>query len=562
VSAAPPIVLERHTERLADETFDVVVVGAGITGAWTALDCARRGLRVALVDKGDFGGATSSKSSKLLHGGIRHLQQLQFSKVRESAMEQARYVLAAPHLCRPLPFLVPTFRSARQGRTILRAGLLTYRILSAAAARLLHEAGVDVRSPSVWSKEAVSRRLALESRDLTGGVVLHEMHMTSSERMTLAVVASAHAAGAEVANYVRVERFLRADDGSVRGVRVLDLERGERFDIRAGVTVNAAGPWIPDLNGKVPNQVRPRVSGFAQGSHLVTGTLIGGELAVALPTALQRESFVDRGGRHVFIIPWRGHSLIGTSYAQPEDIDDPRITSAEVNQLLGAVTAALPGLHLSRGDVVHAFSGIYPLRSARVAPGVYQGAAAYQVYDHRRQGCAGLVSALGTKYTTARVVAEKAVDIVGQQLDRAIGETKTRNGRLACARYESLAELRGESRRRCAELLEVETIDRLVATYGSDLSAVMGRARGSDESLQQLMPERSNLVAEVEHAVVEEMAVRLEDVVFRRTGIGTIGVPSRQSLERCCRVMGRLLGWGPDRCREEVAAVESRRVGA
>jgi len=310
--------MERRPEALVADEHDLLIIGGGITGACLAFDAATRGMRVALIERDDFGGATSAASSKLLHGGIRYLQQLRFGKARESARERLFFQNLAPHLTHYVPFVVPTFRGLAKSKPVLSAGMLLYEALCIGQTELLLDREQAVPPGRALSVTEVAEMIpGISGEGLTGGRLFHESHMINSERMTLAFVEGAAVHGAAVANYVRADEFLR-DGDRVVGVQATDTETGRKLTIRARVVVNAAGPWIRQLNEQLEmSSVGRVVTGFSRGVHLVTKPLTDG-YAVALPTKRRAESVVDRGGRHVFIIPWRGHSLIGTSYATHE----------------------------------------------------------------------------------------------------------------------------------------------------------------------------------------------------------------------------------------------------
>ncbi|MDH3376849.1 MAG: FAD-dependent oxidoreductase, partial [Gammaproteobacteria bacterium] len=348
--------MKRDLACLQRDSFDVLVIGGGISGAWIALDCALRGMRVALIDKADFGGATSAASSKLLHGGIRYLQQLNFAKVRQSALERANYLVVAPHLSHFVPFLVPTYSNLRQGKLLLRSALAFYAMLCSGENRRVIDHAKRVPRATTCSAAEVLERIPFRDKSMSGGVVFYESHMESAERMTLAVISQAYRHGVIVANYVEVTGLLE-HNGRIHGVSCTDVDGGDAMEIRAALTVNAAGPWISGSGDRFSSAANRRLTtGFSQGSHLVTKQLIA-DYAIALPTEQQAESLIDRGGRHIFIIPWRGHSLIGTSYAPLHgDIDHVHITDVEIDQLLGEVNKHLPELGVGRSDIVHAYS--------------------------------------------------------------------------------------------------------------------------------------------------------------------------------------------------------------
>ena len=522
--------------------FDVVIVGGGITGACLAHDGASRGLAVALLERDDFGGATSAASSKILHGGIRYLQRARFDKVRESARERDTLRRIAPHLVRRVPFLIPTERTRLRGRWPLTAGMALYHLLGGA-----DEPGDDLRLPSgTYLDRAALEREApeLAGRGRFGGaLVLNEHHLHSSERMTLAFLkTAARRGGAVIANYVTSDGLLR-EGTRVVGVRGR-ISGGDEVRVRARMTINAAGPWLPGLNEDYAvGPLRRPVTGFAQGAHIVTRQIMS-DYAAALPTSRASGALLDRGGRHVFVIPWRGHSLIGTSNRPFRGrLSDVRPASRDVSDLLDDVNRAMPAASLGCDAVRHAFAGLYPLVARRIDARVYQGTGDYQIVDHERLGTAGgFVSVLGSKFTTARRVAELAMDLVCRKLGRRGATCRTHQLPLvgsASPVSDLLRRLRGQR----GDRLEMATLESLVRTYGAEADDVLAGARNDPSLLRRVAAGRETIEAEVVYAVEHEMAQQLSDVVFRRTGLGTLGHPGEPALERCAAIMAERLGW-------------------
>ena len=488
--------MKRCPTELQARQYDVLIVGAGITGACLAFDSALRGLTVALIDKGDFGAATSAASSKLLHGGLRYLQQLRFDKVRESAQERIHFQNLAPHLTHYVPFVVPTYRAISKSKTLLNAGMLLYTIMCAGQRCLLRDPGKRVPAGrGLRPTQVLARIPGLAPAGLTGGRLFYESHMCSSERMTLAFVDSASRAGAVVVNYIAADRFLVVGD-RVCGVEATDRlgssfgdGRGDTFEIRARVVVNAAGPWIRRLNAQLESRsVTPILTGMSKGTHIVTPPLTDG-CAVALPTRRPSQSAIDRGGRHVFIIPWRGHSLIGTTYGPYHgDLDDLQPTVDDAQELIEEINSALGPGTLSLSDVRYAFAGLYPLVDEQIRPAVYQGTGDYRVVDHEEtDGVAGLFSVFGAKYTTARLLAERAVDRIVASLGKGAACGRTRQVSLASGDIPDLAQFRERQRRRHAVLPEA-TVDYLVNSYGTACGAVVSLV----ESVAGRIPRRGS----------------------------------------------------------------------
>lgn len=535
--------MNRALATLDRTTFDVLVVGAGISGACIAHDAALRGLTVALIDRDDFGGATSSASSKLLHGGIRHLQQLRFDKVRESIRERDYLRRVGPHLVRWVSFLTPTIATVRRGRALLACGLRAYAWLGGTI-----EPGGSLGMPTgTYLDRRTLGHLApelTESTNFTGAFVLNECHLHSSERMTIAFVKTAAANGAVVANYVAVDGLLR-DGRRVVGVHARDVETADTFPIRARVTVNATGPWLADMNDRLSVGALHRpVTGLAMGAHIVTRELLAG-FAAALPTSRASRAFVGRGGRHVFVIPWRGHSLIGTSnrpYRGHPDLVRP--TGTDVAGLVNDVNRAMPSARLARADVRHAFAGLYPLTARRVAPHVYQGMSDYQIVDHGRHGGAeGFVSALGAKYTTARSLAERTTTVVCAKLGHRRVPCLTHETPLVGGDLTDVAALRLRIHTPAGDSVDGATADALVRHFGTEAQDVLDNADRDPFGMRRLSPDRETIEAEVRFAVRREMARQLADVVFRRTGLGTVGHPGDSCLDRCAAIMALELSW-------------------
>lgn len=544
--------MKRDTAALACAEFDLLVIGGGITGAFVAWDASLRGLKTALIEKADFGGATSAASSKLLHGGVRYLQQAAFHKVRESALERAHFQYLAPHQSHYVPFLVPTYRRLMKSMPVLASAMVLYEALC------LGEKGIigDARKypPPVrrmGRAEVIESAPYLERPDLTGAIVLPESHMHSSERMTLAVVKSAVAAGATVANYTRADGLLRRGS-AVCGAAASDILQGERFEIRARMTVNAGGPWIPLIEQRPGARVV--TTGYARGAHIVVESLRPNH-AVALPTAQGTAAVIDRGGRHVFIIPWRERALIGTSYSGYEgDLDGVTVQPDDVQQLLDAVNGAAPGLALKESDVSFAFCGLYPLQASDIKPGVYQGTGEYQIFDHAADdGVSGLITALGAKFTTARTAAERTVDLAQKQLRLGRPGPATRGVRCVGGDIDSVDRLVDAV---AAQIGDRPCARHLVTAYGTEATKIASTmAAGSLEFIsrnQHVTPQEIDFILE------HEMAQRLEDVIFRRTGLGTIGHPGDACIGMVAERLAVRDSWSALRRTAEIDAVRSR----
>ncbi len=549
----------RDLSTLIDQQFDVVIVGGGITGAWLSLHCAQHGYKTALIEKADYASQTSAASSKMLHGGIRYLQQMQFDKVRESAMERAEFIYAAPHLSKAVPFVIPTYRDFKRSKFFLNCGMLAYRALCVGENLVIQS--VEERLPGVRSISAneLNQICDLDNEPHTGAVVFHERHMIDSERMVLAIVQTARDLGAQVHNYVCANNFL-GDAGNVTGVQASDQITGDQFSINATLVINAAGPWVDNLNNKLINaDSAPSINSFAVGSHIVTRQLC--DHAIALTTKHQTHSKIDRGGRHVFAIPWRGYSLIGTSY---DEIDcsngDVSLKQEHVDQLLEAINDAMPSAKLTRDDIISGFSGLYDYRTNNIKSTVYQGSGEYQIIDHQATNQVnGLITALGAKYTTGRKVSARTMTLIHRKLD---GVKSARNSnvvrqKLHGSDYVSFKQLQSTKLAQYKGKYKPELINHLLMSYGSDIDVFLERISDHIELQKNICSTQVDVMGQVVWAIEQEQALTLDDVIFGRTSLGLLGIQINE-LQHVAELMARHLNWNQDEQARQLALTSAR----
>lgn len=548
--------MKRSINSLVSTKFDIVIIGGGITGACLAWDAVNRGLTVALIEKDDFGAATSSASSKLLHGGIRYLQQGRIDKVRESALERIYFQCVAPHLSHYVPFVVPAYDSLSKGKLFLGIGMFLYQLICLGQNRWPRDPDKKVPGWKMLSKAQLLQYIpGISLKRTTGAAFFQECHMFSSERMTLAFISSSALKGAVVANYLCADDFI-LEDGRVSGVRATDVVNGESLNIKADCVINAAGPWIPLLNKSI--STRSIVTAFSKGAHLVTSPVTQ-DVAVALPTQKQNQSIVNRGGRHVFVIPWRGHSLIGTTYdPYAGELDKVRPTEDDIEELISDINSAFGKIVLQRKDVKYSFAGIYPLVDDEINTKVYQGTGEYQIVDHKiTDNIDGLVTVFGAKFTTARLLAEKALDQLVDKFTKPLKPCQTKALPLVSGDIVSVKEYRKLKQHEYAGVLPENVIDHLVTYYGTDIDAVVKYTVIDTHWKQTLTTNHPDIEAQIIYAVEHEMACHLDDVLFRRTGLGTLGHPGNEVIERCADIMSDSLQWDHEKRQSEIERVLS-----
>jgi len=516
--------------------FDAVVIGGGMAGAGVARDLSLRGASVALFEKGDFASGTSSKSSKLIHGGLRYLELMDFGLVRESLRERKTLERLAPHLVRPLPFLVPVYRGGTRGLVMVRIGLTLYNLLTPGK--------TTDRYRLMRPLEARALEPGIEPADLRGVGYYFDDLLLSPERLCLENLLSAVRHGARAYNYCAVEEVARGEAGA-QGVRVRDLLTGRVHAVGARVIVNCAGPWVDRLREMAGiADERPRILRTTKGIHCLLPRMT--ERAVYLPT---------EDDRMIFVIPWRDFSLVGTTDTDFDgDPDRLWATRDEVTYLLAAAAKVLPDRRVALENVAYTYAGVRPLSFE-------EGASESKVSRQHKVIAEGpdgrFLSVTGTKLTCFRSLAEK----VGDRVMRALGRRAP--SRTARRTLDGTDEEAGKVEARvwmdvsgemAASGLGRETLTTLIETYGRGYPRVLDLARKLADGMERLCPSNPEIVAQLHHAVTDELAVSLQDVLLRRTGIGQSRCQGRDCAAAIGARMAELLGWSPRRLDAELDA--------
>jgi glycerol-3-phosphate dehydrogenase len=497
--------MRRDLSELSRVEHDVLVVGGGIQGACIAWDAALRGLKVALVERDDFGAATSANSLRIVHGGIRYLARGDFARMRESIRERSALLRVAPGLVEPLAVLVPTGRPGVPGRAVFGAALALTHALSPGRNRHLASSHRIAAGRILSRSECLKLFPALDPGALDGGALWYDARMTHPARLTLAFVLSAASAGARVANYAEADAFEVAA-GAVRSVGVVDRLTGGGYAVRARQVVIAAGPWTEAVAGRAGMSVGPAAGAprHALALNLVVGRRLS-EAAVGLRSSVSGTDPGGSGGRFLFLAPQEQSTLLGTWYGMADEGDAGPALDRGADTLLAEFNRACPGLGLTAGDVIRRQWGRLPLKAGLESGPPATLAERPRLSPRHGAGPANLLTVEAVKYTTARAVAQEVVDQV-----------------LRCM---------GLERRACRT---------------AQTPLVGGAPRQAA---------RSPLAERMVHAVREEMAVTLSDVVFRRTELGDPPGPDPAAVARAVQVVGDALGWDEERRVAEEATV-------
>jgi len=549
--------MKRTLAQLADQAFDIIIIGGGIHGAAILREASAQGYKTALIEQGDFGQATSANSLKIIHGGLRYLQQGDIQRMRQSIRARRIFLEAAPHLVHPQPFLLPLYRHGLRGREAMAAGLLLNDWISWDRN---HNLPAESRIPPgqvLSARKCLKLFPNLETEGLTGGAIWYDALAVNTERLTLEFILDGAGKGAVPANYVEALSLVFDKDGSVLGLEAQDRITQDRFRMRSRWVVNAAGPWINTLltNGR---QEAPWPIHWTMGLNLVLNRTLPSGYGLGVGNQPSVNKGQGQKQRLFFLVPWKGCTMVGTAYKRfSGEPGTHQIRIEDIQEFLDQINAVWPWENLTIQDVSNFHCGLLPLSEnqdpadAAVEPDKH-----FQIFEQTSdKKTKGLISIKSTKFTTAPVVAEKVMDLIGQERKKpespkpANGNANSSSGLSSIKK--DLSDLRKWN---SPEELE-RTSHYLYENYGTRAGSIIDRIRNDLKLGNPIFSHSPILVAEIIHGIREEMALKLADVIFRRTDLGQTRRPSRENLKECADIMGRELGWDEDRRAKEIEAV-------
>lgn len=538
------IKMERFIETYAGETFDVIVIGGGITGAAVAYDAASRGLSVALLEKQDFGSATSAATSKLIHGGFRYLANLEFGIVRESLRERRTLENIAPNLVYPIPVLIPCYNRGMTKHTwLMKSAMLLYDFLS------YDKGWTWDKSKKIGLHQAISPREATElepvipKEGLKGVYAYCDCASIFPERLTLAFIKSAVKHGALVSNYSKVEGFIFSDSNKkkITGASVKVLINDRDVELSGKLIINCGGPWADLILGMAKRDSLDKRIRRSEGIHIIIRKIVNNNMVV----------FITPSGKGFFIIPWRGRALIGTT--DKEYVGSPdefKVTKPAILELLEIVNGALgDNVRIEYKDIIHTYGGLRPLVEDQTKE-VRESSRKYEIYDNAKDGIEGLITVEGGKYTTSRNLAENVMKIVSGKLKRNPGKCITNKQYLNGCEIKDIEKFIDESKRENRDFDE-KTIECLCKYYGIEFSKVLELAR-EDKSLSEPLNDDGEIIAQAVYAIRNEMALTLKDILIRRTGVGTLGNPGDEKIVKLADLAAKELNWDIARREREI----------
>lgn len=512
-------------------TYDLIIVGGGILGAGIARDATLRGLKVALFEKEDFSSGTTGRSTRLIHGGLRYLRHYEFGLVYEALHERRVLLRIAPHLVKPLPFLMPVYKGQGHSLPLLWLAIATYDFMSPWRAVPHHRL--------LPSNHVLRLEPALRPAGLRGGFLFYDAQCRFPERLCLENVLDAAAHGALVRNHAEVVDFLR-EDGAVVGVRTRDTFTGAEEEHRSRFVINAAGPWLDEVDRLADPNLRPRLR-RTKGIHLVVPRFSQHALIVETQAA----------DRVVFAIPWGPYTLLGTTDTDYEGRNEEVQAEADDVEYLLNEARAVFHVKLDRRDVLFTTAGLRPLKRelGRSTAEISRG---HEIFDHEAAGGPrNLLTIVGGKITTYRNIARDTVTYLSIRLGRRLDPCRTHRlplpgGRLNASWEPFVQIVRTESQKLG---VSAETADHLAEHYGSRAFEVLRRVHSDPKQGERLEPNRPWIRAEVGFACEKEMARTLADALLRRLPIGLSEGQGRGIVLEVAAEMARFLGW--DAARED-----------
>ncbi|MBE0677253.1 MAG: glycerol-3-phosphate dehydrogenase/oxidase [Bacteroidales bacterium] len=534
------MLLKRLIEEESTEKFDLIIVGGGITGAAVAYIAATRGLSVALFEKKDYGGATSAATSKLIHGGLRYLANGELKLVRESLRERRILGNIAPNFVYSLPFLMPMYRRWKGNIWKMLVGMYLYDALS------YDKKDTWDRSKRLQNHKLVSFRKTirlepnLKMEDLRNAFYFFDYQSIFPERLTLAFVKSAAEYGARVSNYTPVEGFFFGEGNRITGVKVRDTFTGATKDVQGELIINCGGTWAD----KILNMAAGKASlahkvKRSEGIHIITKKIAGNHVV----------SLQKRDGGHMMIMPWREHSLIGTTDKEFHgDPDDYRVSMESIDEIIDNVNGNF-GRKISREDIIHAYGGLRPLVDDQTS-GTYETSRKYEVYDNATDGIEGMITVEGGKYTTSRSLAREVLKLISAKLNRTLDDSVSDNLYLSGCEVRDMRQFMLRQHLNYKDFSR-NTVEYVSRNYGTESKVVFQIAR-DDRRFAEVISHDGEILAEVVYAIRYESAKTLRDIMLRRTGTGTLGNPGMETVGKIAAVAAEMLGWNDKRREEEI----------
>ena len=533
--------------------YDVIIIGGGIYGATLLWEAACRGLSAVLIEKGDFCSATSSNSLKIIHGGLRYLQSLDLKRIRESANEQNFLIKIAPHLIQPLACVIPTYSKIKTSKLAMALAFKSYEIICHTY-KSNHEKLPSGRILS--NKELRGKIPILKPHGATGGALWYDALNFNSERLTLEFILSACDHGADAFNYMEFQNLILRKN-TVKGVQAYDKLSRQKLTIIGKLVINAAGPWVNQIYEKInPTPRKKSPFQFAKAANLIIPRVFS-EYAFGLSMPNPSIDDLSQSNRYFFFVPWRGSTMIGTWYfAYNGSPDEAALNEEEYFKCIRQVQRLIPDADIQEDEVCFVHSGLVAT-DAPYGNNKFELKNRYALIDHSVNGGPnGLFSVLGIKYTTARDVAAKTIDLVSKKLNRTISPG-LRGNHLRAGEGIGNIEKFIQGLMNSTNILSKETIKHLSLNFGQKYFEIEKLIYG-DAELGRLIPgSKEAIAAELCYCIKNEFAYHLSDLLLRRTDIGSMKKPKDETIEFSANFMAKEMGWSESQKQDEISSLKN-----
>lgn len=530
--------------------YDLVIVGGGIYGAALLWEATIKGLSAILIEKDDFCSATSANSLKIIHGGLRYLQQFDLKRLRESSKELNILMKIAPHLVQPLPCIVPTYRQLTKSKPALRLALKLHDLISFNR-NIKSDLKKQIPPCKVVSINELHNLIPqLELSGITGGALWYDAQDYNPERLVLSFIISAYNRGADAFNYMEMQGLI-IHNGRVIGIKAYDILSSQELEIYGKITVNTTGPWMNKFNEHINVDHKKSQFHFAKAVNIIIPRSFS-------DCAFGLKSFdaVDNNAqpnRYIFFVPWRGATIIGTWYfwhdASPDDIT---LKPNEFYACMSQIQNIFPGASITSDEVCFLHLGVIPVER-NSNRNTFTIKNHHLLIDHSRTGGpGGVISVLGEKYTTARNVAAKTVDFVSKKLGKKLNSSNPEHEHLIGGNIDCFDKFLQIKKASNYYKFTDRTIQHLARNYGTKYKEIIELISNNKE-LGGLVPGSEEAIkAELLYSIKKEFAYNLSDLLLRRTDIGSLGKPNDETIDFCAAFMGKEMGWSASEQQDQI----------
>jgi glycerol-3-phosphate dehydrogenase len=550
--------MKRDLGRLSTGEFDILIIGGGIYGLFLAWDAVLRGYTVALVEKGDFGSGTSAASLKIIHGGLRYLQSANFHLMQLMKQEQRIFMHIAPHIIHPLACIIPTYNTLTRGKLAFSIALGANNSADWIGNRNQRKDKALAYGQMLTKEEYQNLFPGIKPDRITGGALWSEAFIENPNRLVMSILHSAIAVGAQLANYVEVVGLLNKDN-HIKGVVARDNLSGQEFHINTKMVINSAGAWVDDILN-FSNCTKSPVPRFRRSIafNIVTRRVIPSGQLVGFPSRPDTSGLNNHTGLGptLFALNWGKYSLLGTKHIPDGELP---ISEQVLQDFLNEVNSGFPAAGLTLDDIVDVLWGYLPMEKPKSSSEEIKLVRDIQIIDHEKEdGILGLITVIGVRYTLARNIAQRAIDLVTNKLNRHVDPCQTRTKPVFGGDIPHIDKFLNDAYVNDAHGLDKTVIDPMVRAYGTEYLQVLNILREDQTFIEVLEGNQSVLKAEIVHAVREEMACTIGDVICRRTELAPIGPVDNNILTTCAEIMANELGWNHERTQKELHSFRNR----